>query len=95
MKPALAVALLLASAALADIARPPPAEAPPPVEQPAPPAEPVAAPAAKHPEGIEKGSAGVIQGGWEYVYAAYGLGTAGVLAYAASLFVRRPKKSAA
>ncbi|MCU0696931.1 MAG: hypothetical protein MUC96_10410 [Myxococcaceae bacterium] len=93
MKAALAVALLLGSVALADIAKPPPAETPPPAEQPAPP--PAPAPAAKHPEGVEKAYAGVIQGGWEYVYAAYGLGTAGVLAYAVSLFVRRPKKSAA
>jgi hypothetical protein len=89
MRPLLLTLALLATPVLADIA--PPAPAPAPTPAPAAPAE----PAAKHPEGIEKGYSGVIQGGWEYVYAAYGLGTAGVLAYAASLFVRRPRKSAA
>jgi hypothetical protein len=93
MRPALLLFALLAAPALGDIAKPPPAEQPAPVEAPVPQVEPV--PAAKHPEGIEKAGSGVIQGGWEYVYAAYGLGTVGVLAYVASLFVRRPKKSIA
>jgi hypothetical protein len=78
---------LLAAPAFADIAPPEPVPAPTPAPAPA--------AAAQHPEGIEKAYSGVIQGGWEYVYASYGLGTAGVLAYAASLFVRRPRKSAA
>lgn len=51
-----------------------------------------AAPAPQHPQGIEKapmGQMGVIEGGWAYVYAAYGAGLIGLLAYAASLFLRR------
>ena len=42
-----------------------------------------------HPQGIEKVPTGVIEGGWAYVYAAYGAGLLGLLAYAASLFLRR------
>jgi hypothetical protein len=59
---------------------------------PAPEVAPAPAPAPQHPAGIEKAmGSGVIQGGWEYVYAAYGVGVFGVLAFAASLFLRRPK----
>lgn len=77
----LALVLCLSSAALADIA----AEAPAPEAALAPPP----APAAVHPEGIEKVPMGVIQGGWGYVYAAYGAGLLGLAVYAASLFLRR------
>lgn len=51
-------------------------------------------PAPQHPMGIEKAGvgSGVIQGGWEYVYACYALAVIGVLGYGASLFVRRPKE---
>lgn len=52
-------------------------------------APPPAAPAMQHPEGIENVGMGVIEGGWGYVYAAYGIGVAGVAFYAASLFLRR------
>jgi hypothetical protein len=75
----LALSLVLSLPVLADVA---PREAPP-VAQ----AEP--APAPQHPEGIEKVPMGVIEGGWAYVYAAYGAGLLGLIAYAASLFVRR------
>ena len=34
---------------------------------------------------------GRIVGGWEYVYAVWGLGWSGFALYALSLFVRRPK----
>lgn len=34
---------------------------------------------------------GVIEGGWSYVYAAWGAGVLGVLLYGASLFLRRPE----
>ncbi len=50
--------------------------------------EPDAQPAAVHPEGIENVGMGVVQGGWEYVYAAYGVGLLGVVLYAVSLVVR-------
>lgn len=99
-------AFLIATTALADIGPPEPetkpeaqpaipaAPAAPPTAaaaEPTPMAE-VAPAAPQHPVGIEKAMAsGVIQGGWEYVYAAYGVGVFGVLAFAASLFVRRPK----
>lgn len=79
----LAAALLLSTAALADLAPPEPE----PAVQPAP----APAPDMQHPEGIEKVPMGVIQGGWEYVYAAYGVGLGGVLLYALSLFLRRPE----
>ncbi len=47
-------------------------------------------PAASHPVGIEQAPPmGVIQGGWGYVYAAYGLGLLGLVTFAASLFLRR------
>lgn len=49
----------------------------------------VASPVPLHPEGIEKVPMGVIEGGWAYVYAAYGAGLLGLVVYAASLFVRR------
>ncbi|MBL8919750.1 MAG: hypothetical protein JNJ54_12860 [Myxococcaceae bacterium] len=107
MKSTALASLLVAASALADIGPPEPeappaahAPAPPqPSEPPAPTAAAAAptpapdAPAApQHPVGIEKAMAsGVIQGGWEYVYASYGLGVFGVLAFAASLFLRRPK----
>lgn len=51
------------------------------------------APALEHPEGIEKVGMGVIEGGWNYVYAAYGVALSGVALYAASLFLRRKGKS--
>lgn len=70
----LALALFLSLPAMADVAPPP---APPP------------APAPLHPQGIEKVPMGVIEGGWAYVYAAYGAGLFGLVAYAASLFLRR------
>lgn len=80
MKTLVAATLLFAGLALADL--PAPDQKPPEVV-------PEAAP--KHPEGIEKAGGGVISGGWEYVYAAYTLGTLGVLGFATSLFFRRPK----
>lgn len=70
----LALIVALSLPALADVAPPP--------EKP-----PEAAPA--HPQGIEKVPMGVIEGGWAYVYAAYGVGLFGLIAYAASLFLRR------
>ena len=90
----LALLVLLAAPAFADTA-PGPA---PVVEAPkalaavdaAPPAP---APAMEHPEGIEKVGMGVIEGGWNFVYAAYGVALSGVAAYAASLFLRRKGKS--
>ena len=48
-----------------------------------------ATPAPAHPDGIEKVPMGVIDGGWAYVYAAYGAGLFGLIAYAASLYLRR------
>ncbi|HMK74228.1 MAG TPA: hypothetical protein VK454_12865 [Myxococcaceae bacterium] len=36
--------------------------------------------------------AGRIQGGWEFVWAAYGLTWAALVLYAASLWARRPRK---
>jgi hypothetical protein len=88
MKPLLAALLLAAGLALADVPRePPPAE---PVPTPAP--APAPAPAPQHPAGIEKAmGAGVIQGGWEYVYASYALAVLGVVGYGVSLMSRRPK----
>ncbi|MBL8934553.1 MAG: hypothetical protein JNM69_12795 [Archangium sp.] len=87
--------VVAASLAFADIAPPekaPPEPAPAPaVVEPAP----APAPAPQHPMGIEKAvGSGVIQGGWEYVYACYALAVIGVLGYGASLFVRRPKEQA-
>ena len=93
----LALAALLSLPAFADVAPPPPAE---PAAQPTAPA-PVAAPevapaprplAAEHPGGNDQAPAapmGVIEGGWAYVYAAYGVSLIGLIAYAASLFLRR------
>ncbi len=94
--------LVAASLAFADIApfpeKPPPAVEPAPaIVEPAPAVEaaPAPAPAPLHPMGIEKAvGSGVIQGGWEYVYACYALAVIGVLGYGASLFVRRPKEQA-
>lgn len=74
-----ALLLLLTIPAFAD-------EAPPPPQNPMPPEM---AQALQHPEGIEKVGVGVIEGGWNYVYAAYGVALAGVAFYAASLFLRR------
>lgn len=48
--------------------------------------------AAEHPGGNDQAPAaptGVIEGGWAYVYAAYGASLIGLIAYAASLFLRR------
>ncbi|MDP1914600.1 MAG: hypothetical protein Q8L14_00040 [Myxococcales bacterium] len=81
MKTLVAASVLFAGLALADL--PAPDQKPPEVVPQA------AAPL--HPEGIEKAGGGVISGGWEYVYAAYTLGTLGVLGFATSLFFRRPK----
>ena len=80
----LPLALLASTVALADIPPdPPPAPAPAPA--------PVAAPAV-HPEGIEKAApSGVIQGGWGYVYACYGIAIGGTIFYALTLFLRRPR----
>jgi hypothetical protein len=84
---------LLALPALADVVPDKPQEKPPEavVAPPAPAADPapVAVPAPQHPQGIEKVPMGVIEGGWAYVYAAYGAGLFGLIAYAASLFLRR------
>lgn len=89
MKSLLLALALLGAPVFADIA---PEPAPP--AEPTPPAPPAPAPAPSHPQGIEKAmGSGVIQGGWEYVYAAYILGAVGVLGYAASLYARRPKPS--
>lgn len=93
MRTLFAALVVAASLAFADIA--PPEKAPtepapaPAVVEPAP----APAPAPQHPMGIEKAvGSGVIQGGWEYVYACYALAVIGVLGYGASLFVRRPKE---
>lgn len=97
MRTLFAALVVAASLAFADIAPLPekalePAPAPAAVE-PAP--APAPAPAPQHPMGIEKAvGSGVIQGGWEYVYACYALAVIGVLGYGASLFVRRPKEQA-
>ena len=86
MKTLVAAALLFAGLALADL--PAPDQKPLEVVPEAVPAPPVA----KHPEGIEKAmGTGVIDGGWEYVYGAYSVGALGVLGFATSLFLRRPK----
>jgi hypothetical protein len=46
---------------------------------------------AVHPQGIEKmPPMGVIEGGWGYVYACYGLAIGGTLLYGLSLYARRP-----
>lgn len=83
-----ALLCVLSGSAIADIAPPEPEPTPVvPAPQPTPP--PVAD--MQHPEGIEKVPMGVIQGGWGYVYAAYGVGLAGVMLYALSLFLRRPE----
>ncbi|MGV3623747.1 MAG: hypothetical protein ACO1OB_23215 [Archangium sp.] len=84
---------VLSTSALADIAPPEPEPTPPPA-QPVPAPQPTPTPPVadmQHPEGIEKVPMGVIQGGWGYVYAAYGVGLSGVLLYALSLFIRRPQ----
>lgn len=73
-------ALLLTVGLLAGVAWADVPRAPPPAEA-----------AAQHPEGIEK-SMGVIEGGWEYVYAAYSVAFIGVVGFALSLFIRRPKQ---
>lgn len=89
MKALFAGLVVAASLAFADIAPPEKAPPEPAVVEPAP------APAPQHPMGIEKAvGSGVIQGGWEYVYACYALAVIGVLGYGASLFVRRPKEQA-
>jgi hypothetical protein len=86
----LAFVLVLSMPVLADVAAPPP-----PAPDPAP-AEAVVAPAPmakEHPGGNENAPAappmGVIEGGWAYVYAAWGAGIFGLVGYAASLFLRR------
>lgn len=82
MKALVLLAALLGTVALADIAPPPPAEP---------------TPAPMHPQGIEKvipptvpPTMGVIEGGWGYVYACWGLALGGAVLYAVSLFLRRP-----
>lgn len=90
-KTLLSLLVLTGAVALADIAPEPKPEVAPAVAE-TPPPPPAPAPAPQHPAGIEKAmGSGVIQGGWEYVYAAYGVGVFGVLGFAASLLVRRPK----
>ncbi len=76
----LVLSAFLSLPVLADVAVPPDLQ---PVAQTAP------APAPVHPQGIEKVPMGVIEGGWAYVYAAYGAGLLGLIAYTASLFLRR------
>ena len=73
----LALVLFLSLPVLADIATPPP------------PVAVAAAPEPQHPQGIEKVPMGVIEGGWAYVYAAWGAGLLGLVGYAVSLYVRR------
>lgn len=70
----LALVWFLSLPVLADIAAPP---------------APVPAAQAQHPQGIEKVPMGVIEGGWAYVYAAWGAGLLGLVGYAVSLYVRR------
>lgn len=79
----LAASLVIGALALADIAPPPPAEEVKPAS---------VEPAPQHPQGIENvmPPMGVIDGGWGYVYACYGLAIGGSLLYAVSLFLRRP-----
>jgi hypothetical protein len=52
-----------------------------------------AAPAAKHPAGIEAAPTGIIplDDNWGFVKLAYGVAGAGLLGYALSLWVRRPR----
>ncbi len=91
MKTFVLAVLVCAAPALADIAPP---EKPVEVVVPTPAPPPTPAPAApQHPQGIEQVPMGVIEGGWGYVYAAYGAGLAGIAGYAASLFLRRPTKA--
>lgn len=85
MKRYVAVVALFSAVAFADLA--PMA----PDERPSPAAQMPTNPALEHPEGIENVPMGVIQGGWGYVYAAYGVGLAGVLLYGLSLLIRRPE----
>ena len=101
---ALALLWVVSMPALADIAAPElkvvpavaaPAEAAP-VAAPAPVVVPVAPAAPQHPGGNENAPGmkdmppmGVIQGGWAYVYAAWGAGILGLVGYAASLFLRK------
>jgi hypothetical protein len=77
--------LIVSMPALADIAPP----EPPPAAQVAP------QPAAEHPGGNANAPGmqdmGRIEGGWGYVYAAWGAGVFGVLLYGLSLFLRRPE----
>jgi hypothetical protein len=90
----LVAALAFSTVALADIAKPPPAEpAADPAPALAPPANAAPTPAAAplHPQGIENAvPMGVIDGGWGYVYACYVLAIGGTLVYGVSLFMRRP-----
>lgn len=96
----LLLSALVSAVALADIAAPaaPPAEAAPaPAAEvaPAPPVEAAPTPAPMHPAGIEKaGPSGIIEGGWGYVFAAYGLSFGGLALYALSLALRRQKPGA-
>ena len=86
----LVAALAVSTVALADIAKPRPAEGAPTLAQPAN-AAPAPAPAPMHPQGIENAvPTGVIDGGWGYVYACYALAIGGTLLYGISLFLRRP-----
>jgi hypothetical protein len=100
-----ALALLGGRLALADIAPPPPSPVSAPADAGAADAGaelpdagaiatvvPAPAPPAVHPEGIERAApTGVIEGGWGYVYACYVVTIGGSLAYALSLFLRRPR----
>lgn len=84
----LALALFVSMPALADLAPPEPAAPVPAVVA----TDVAPAPAPQHPGGNENApgmTMGVIQGGWAYVYAAWGAGIFGLVLYAASLFLRR------
>lgn len=88
----LSLLALLSLPALADIAAPEPSDNPAPTPVVAEPAPAPRPPAAEHPGGNQNAPPapmGVIEGGWAYVYAAYGAGLFGLIAYAASLFLRR------
>jgi hypothetical protein len=54
---------------------------------------PAPAPAAKHPTGIQSATTGIIplDDNWGFVKLAYGVSGAGLLGYALSLWVRRPR----
>lgn len=93
MKRLVFLSTLLGTLALADVAPAEPAPAAQVATAEAPPAaEAAPAPTPMHPVGIEKAMpSGVIEGGWSYVFAAYGLAYVGLVVYALSLVLRRQK----